>query len=150
MAIRAQTYQARRLRENATEAERILWRALRELKWPFRVRRQHPIGRYIADFAIPAHRLVIEIDGGQHALAADRDAQRTHELNERGYRVIRFWNNDVLDNLEGVIQRVVAETEAPPPHPGPLRPKAPRFASAEGAERENRIALLSVFSVSLW
>jgi len=69
------------------------------------------------DFAIPAHRLVIELDGGQHATATEADARRTRALNERGYRVIRFWNNDVTGNLEGVLQMIVAEIDNPPTSP---------------------------------
>ena len=61
---------------------------------PVKARRQHPIGRHITDFAIPACKLVIEIDGGQHARAVEADAERTRTLNAHGYRVIRFWNND--------------------------------------------------------
>jgi very-short-patch-repair endonuclease len=89
---------------------------------PYKVRRQHPIGTYVADFAIPARKLVIEIDGGQHAEAAEADAVRTKSLKERGYRVVRFWNNEVLGNLDGVLQTIVEEIEKSPPHPGPLRP----------------------------
>ena len=128
MVIRARTRRARRLRADSTDAERSLWRALRELKLPFNVRRQHPIGSYIADFAIPVRRLVIEVDGGQHAAAATvaADIQRTRVLEERGYRVLRVWNNDVLGNLDGVLQMIITHLDAPPPHPGPLRPRGRR------------------------
>ena len=113
MAVRPRTRRARDLRKNATEAERLLWRALRE-SFPVRVRRQHPIGRHIADFAIPAHKLVIEIDGGQHATAVESDTERTRALSAHGYRVVRFWNNDVLDNLAGVIATIAAEIDRSP------------------------------------
>ncbi|WP_200808474.1 endonuclease domain-containing protein [Tistlia consotensis] len=109
MAVRPKTCRARRLRRDSTDAERLLWRALRELRLPVNVRRQHPIGPYVADFAVPACRLVIELDGGQHASAVEADAERTAALNARGYRVIRFWNNEVLGNLEGVLTVIVAE-----------------------------------------
>jgi very-short-patch-repair endonuclease len=105
------------LRQNATEAERLLWRALRELRLPVNVRRQHPIGRFIVDFAIPAYKLVIEIDGGQYATAGRQDAERTQELNQCGYRVIRFWNNEVLDNLPGVLETISTEIDQSPTSP---------------------------------
>ncbi len=76
------------------------------MKLPVKVRRQHPIGRHIVDFAVPACKLVIEIDGGQHAEAVESDESRTTALNAQGYRVIRFWNNEVLGNIEGVLRTV--------------------------------------------
>ena len=117
MALRSRTTRARNLRQTATDAERVLWRGLRELHLPVNVRRQHPIGSYIADFAIPACKLVIEIDGSQHADNADEDARRSAALNACGYRVIRFWNTEVLGNTEGVIQAIVAEVGRPPTSP---------------------------------
>ncbi len=94
-----------------------MWRALREMDLPVKVRRQHPIGRHIADFAIPALKLVIEIDGGQHATAVGSDRARTRAMNAHGYRVIRFWNNDVMENFEGVIATIAAEIGNPPTSP---------------------------------
>ena len=88
-----------------------------------KVRRQHPIGRYIADFAVPARKLVIEIDGGQHAEAGDQDAARTRALHEHGYRVIRFWNSDVIGNLPGVLETIAAEIERSPTSPRPSPPR---------------------------
>jgi very-short-patch-repair endonuclease len=99
------------LRRDATEAERQLWRALREQLPGYRFRRQHPIGRYVTDFACPACKLVVEIDGGQHALPQSQDATRTAELSRRGYRVIRFWNNEVMSNLAGVIETIGRELD---------------------------------------
>ena len=93
------------------------------MRLPVKVRRQHPIGRYIADFAVPARKLVIEIDGGQHAEAVDRDAARTRALQAHGYRVIRFWNNDVTDNLPGVLETIAAEIERSPTSPRPSPPR---------------------------
>ena len=111
MTVRLRAQYARKLRKDMTEVEKILWRALREANLPHRVRRQHPIGRYIADFAIPSCKLAIELDGGQHAERSAADDQRTNVLNEYRHRVIRFWNNDVMENLEGVLLTIVAEVE---------------------------------------
>ena len=122
MTVRPRTARARNLRRDATDAERLLWRALRELNLPVRIRRQHPIGAYIADFAILAHRLVIEIDGGQHAGAARADARRTEVLGAHGYRVIRFWNNEVLGNIEGVVETILRESGESPTSPPPSPP----------------------------
>jgi very-short-patch-repair endonuclease len=96
---------ARALRRDATEAEKVLWRGLRALsgtKW----RRQVPVGPYFADFLCFGAKLIVEADGGQHADAAEYDARRTRFLEAQGYRVIRFWNNDVLANLNGVLEQI--------------------------------------------
>jgi very-short-patch-repair endonuclease len=117
IAMKAITYLARGLRRRSTEAERRLWRALRNSHLGFRVKRQYPIGKYVADFVIHSIRLVIELDGGQHALTAEADAHRTRALEAQGYRVIRFWNSDVMENLEGVVERIRREILAPFPSP---------------------------------
>jgi very-short-patch-repair endonuclease len=103
------------LRQNATEAEKRLWRALQELPTERRFRRQHPIGRRIVDFACPGCKLVIELDGGQHATQHTADQARTMELSRYGYRIVRFWNNDVIDNLTGVVQTILQELESTSP-----------------------------------
>jgi very-short-patch-repair endonuclease len=97
---------ARDLRRNATEAETRLWRALREAFPNARFRRQVPVGRYFADLLSVRTKLIVEVDGGQHAQAADYDATRTRFLETQGYRVLRFWNNDVLANTDGVIAHI--------------------------------------------
>jgi very-short-patch-repair endonuclease len=97
-----------------TEAERRLWIRLRDHQlngWSFR--RQHPIPPYFADFACVEGRLIVEVDGGQHA-ESKLDMVRGRYLVERGWRMIRFWNNDVLANTEGVLQQILA---ALGPHP---------------------------------
>jgi very-short-patch-repair endonuclease len=95
---------ARQLRKLATEAERRLWSRLRRKQIEgFRFRRQQPIGPYIVDFFCPEAALVLEVDGGQHALIEASDEARTQWLQTRGYRVLRFWNNEVLANTEGVL-----------------------------------------------
>ena len=124
--VRARTTTARKLRREGTEAERRLWRALREKELPWKFRLQHPIGQHIADFACPERKLVIELDGGQHAEQEEAGAARSAEIATCGYRVIRFWNNEVMENLDGVLQRLHQALACPPPHPGPLRPEGRR------------------------
>lgn len=98
---------ARQLRRDMTPAERKLWQALRGCQLQgYRFRRQHPFGPYIADFACLEAGLVIEVDGGQHLDSHD-DLQRDRFMQAKGFKVLRFWNNDVLANLEGVC-RVIA------------------------------------------
>ena len=98
---------ARALRKNQTEAEKRLWRRLRDKQVEgFRFRRQVPIGPYIVDFVCPSEKLLIEVDGGQHAENEEYDAARTALLENAGYRVLRFWNNEIFENLDGVLERV--------------------------------------------
>ena len=112
MPLKPRTHIARRLRRDATEVEKRLWQALRETFPQHRFRRQHPLGPYVVDFACPGHKLVIELDGGQHIVQAEADATRTCQLAQRGYRVIRFWNGDVIENLSGVLERILQELDA--------------------------------------
>ncbi|MBN8819880.1 MAG: DUF559 domain-containing protein [Sphingomonas sp.] len=118
---RKNTRLARDLRNNATDAERKLWQALSARKvGGTRFNRQVCIGPYICDFVARAPRLIIEVDGGQHADHA-RDAERTQFLLGQGYQVVRFWNHDVLDNIDGVvadIERVLSALPQPLPHAG--------------------------------
>jgi 2-isopropylmalate synthase len=98
---------ARTLRRNATDAERKIWRLLRDRRLSsIKFRRQVPIGPFVADFAAIEHRLVVELDGGQHADNAS-DVKRDAFLAAQGWRVLRFWNNDVMRNTEGVLQMIV-------------------------------------------
>ncbi len=112
---------AQRLRTTPTDAEIRLWSYLRRKQLDgFRFRRQQPIGPYIVDFFCPAAKLIIEVDGGQHAVREKADASRTRWLEERGYRVVRFWNNEVLANTDGVIWAILEAWRAyPPPYPPP-------------------------------
>lgn len=116
--------EARHLRREQTEAERILWARLRNrqlLGWKFR--RQYPIGNYIVDFYCPELGLVIELDGGQHASRTDEDKKRTELLTGQGYQVLRFWNNEVLRDTNGVLEVILeALKETPSPPPSPLYP----------------------------
>ncbi len=106
---------ARVLRKGLTDAERVLWTRLRRRRLGgFRFRRQHPVGPYIVDFACPQLRLAIEVDGSQHDADRAKDERRTEELLKSGYRVLRFWNSEVLDEVDGVsgaILRTAARLE---------------------------------------
>lgn len=97
---------ARALRKDATEAEKRMWQALRDTFPAFKWRRQVPIGPYFADFFSFAAKLVIEVDGGQHAEATSYDARRTEFFQAQGLTVLRFWNNDVLANTNGVMTQI--------------------------------------------
>jgi very-short-patch-repair endonuclease len=100
---------ARRLRREETDAERKLWTRLRSRKLRgAKFRRQVPIGSFIADFAVIERKLVVELDGGQHLEQAARDTARTAYLAQRGFRVIRFWDHEVLLDLDAVIARIEA------------------------------------------
>jgi very-short-patch-repair endonuclease len=100
---------ARTLRRNMTEAERQIWQILRsEQMQGHKFRRQVPIGRYIADFVCHEARLVIEIDGGQHDPSSGREVERSAFLQDEGYCVLRFWNNEALSNIEGVYATIAA------------------------------------------
>lgn len=103
---------ARVLRRDSTDAERAMWRLSRSRHLAgHKFRRQLPIGPYIADFACFARRLVVELDGGRHGIAIARDAARTRAIERHGFRVVRFWNNDVLANPEGVLMMIVEALE---------------------------------------
>jgi very-short-patch-repair endonuclease len=97
---------ARQLRKNLTDAERLLWAKLRRRQLEnCKFRRQHPIGNFIVDFVCLDKKLVIEVDGGQH-LDNPYDDRRTHWLEEQGYKVLRFWNHDVLAKTDAVLQAI--------------------------------------------
>ena len=109
---------AKTLRRLPTVAERRLWEALRSHQLDgAKFRRQAPVGPYIVDFICPSAHLVVEIDGGQHASTTNYDAKRERYLEEQGFRVIRFWNNEVLENLDGVLARLQATLAKQHPSP---------------------------------
>jgi len=146
---------ARRMRLNQTSAEERLWRRLRD--FPVQgthFRRQVPIGPYIADFACMAAHLIIEVDGSQHGVGENvaRDAERTRWLESAGYRVIRFWNNDITNNMDGVLESTYAAVHgstiaepatfkhkrwwrpSPSGHPTPARKRADPPLAGEGED----------------
>jgi very-short-patch-repair endonuclease len=101
---------ARTLRSNLTEAEIRVWQILRSHQMKgYKFRRQVPIGRYIADFVCHEARLIVEVDGGQHDRSSPREAERSRFLQNEGFRVLRFWNNEILANLDGVHETIAAE-----------------------------------------
>ena len=116
--IRPVNPHAKRLRQDMTDAERAIWGAVRgrQLKG-FKFKRQWTLGPYVADFCCWGRRLIVEIDGSQHNEEVDR--RRTADLEKMGYQVIRFWNNDVLTNLDGVLEAIVQALTSDP-HPYPL------------------------------
>ena len=120
MAKHNLTERARELRRQSTDAERMLWsklrnRGLRGVKF----RRQAPIGAYIVDFVSMERKLIIELDGGHHADQRESDDTRTRRLESRGFRVVRFWNSDVLRQPDSVLEALLLHLEAPDIAPSP-------------------------------
>lgn len=124
---------AKSLRREMTDAERKLWMALRGHRFQgLSFRRQAPIGPFIADFVCHRRRLIIEIDGGQHATRPAHDLRRDTWLASKGYRVLRFWNSDVLRNIEGVLETIVNAIagDIPPSLTLPLKGGGDRWTQA--------------------
>lgn len=104
---------AYKLRHNLTEAEARLWRVLRTHRLNnVHYRRQHAIGNYIVDFCAPQQKLIIELDGSQHLDQQEYDAERSAFLESKGYKVLRFWNSDVMNNIEGVLIAILEALES--------------------------------------
>jgi very-short-patch-repair endonuclease len=124
MTERLITY-AKDLRSRSTDVERILWCHIRAKRLDgLKFRRQHPIGKYIVDFVCLERKIVIELDGGQHAKPGTEayDRERDNRLEKEGYRVLRFWDNDVLLNTKGILEVIREQcAEHPPLHPLPSR-----------------------------
>ena len=119
---------AKLLRREMTDAERVLWREVRAHRFSgFKFKRQEPLGAYVVDFICYEARLIIELDGGQHASQQEADAERTRWLESSGFRVIRFWNNDVLSNITGVMQEIERQMTSFPLSPALSREGRGRF-----------------------
>jgi len=114
---------AKTLRKNLTDAERWLWQHLRNRElsgWKFR--RQHPIGPFVVDFVCIEKRVVIELDGSQHAESLESDSRRTEYLGRKGYRILRFWDNAVLREGESVLGSILSSLQENSPSPPPSPP----------------------------
>jgi len=122
------TEAAKALRQKSTDAERLLWQRLKARQLDgLKFRRQEQIGRFIADFVCYEKGIIVEADGGQHAVERIKDEERTLWLNAQGFRVVRFWNHEILTNTEGVMESIRQHCLAAPlpgtvmpPLPGPL------------------------------
>ncbi|WP_398470304.1 endonuclease domain-containing protein [Tardiphaga sp.] len=128
---------AKSLRTNATETEKTLWRLLRSRRLTnLKFRRQVPIGPWVVDFVSFERRLIVEADGSQHA-ESERDEKRDRDLTERGFRVLRFWNNDILQRSEQVLEAIydAAQTN-PSPVCAPRRAHPPSPTRGEGSKSE--------------
>ncbi len=113
---------ARRLRRDQTDTERRPWTRLRARQLcGAKFRRQHPIGPYIADFCCVERGLVVELDGGQHAFNVEADSKRSEFLGDYGYQVLRFWDNEVMEDIEAVVQHIADVLNDPHPYPLPDR-----------------------------
>ena len=127
---------ARSLRETPTDAESLLWYHLRDRRLAnYKFRRQRPMGPYFADFACLEAKLIVELDGGQHVEAVVYDESRTRFMQDQGYRVLRFWNNEVLTQTDAVRERILQALQEGSPHPNPL-PQA-----GEGARQKAVVPL---------
>ncbi len=119
------TEEARALRNNATLHEAMLWRRLKGSQLEgLKFTRQLPIAGFKADFACRSNRLVVELDGSQHADAVEYDAIRTGDIELAGYRVIRFWNNDLTNNMDGVLETILTAARDLEREPTPQPPPA--------------------------
>lgn len=104
---------ARKLRRTQTPTEGILWQHLRANRLGYKFYRQHPIGRYVADFCCPALKLVVEVDGGHHDEPEQRgqDRERDAGMENLGFTILRVWSNEVRDNIDGVVQKILEVLE---------------------------------------
>ena len=107
---------SKKLRNNSTKEEIILWQSLKQKQLGVKFRRQQPIGKYIADFVCFEKKIIIELDGGQHNESSniEKDKMRDLFFNQNGFKVVRFWNNEIHQNLDGVIEKIQTEIKCPP------------------------------------
>ena len=112
---------SKKLRNNSTKEEIILWQSLKQKQLGVKFRRQQPIGKYIADFVCFEKKIIIELDGGQHNESSniEKDKMRDLFFNQNGFKVVRFWNNEIHQNLDGVIEKIQTEIKCPPLEGGP-------------------------------
>ena len=136
---------ARRLRSTPTDAELKLWQRIRKKQlYGHRFRRQVPLGAYVVDFACIERALIIEVDGGQHSWRQESDDKCTAWLEARGWRIVRFWNNEVLQNIEGVLEKLALELGAdaapspPPPPAGEDRGRGSQGSQRTSISQEQR------------
>jgi len=107
---------ARKLRRDQTDAEKKIWYFLRDRRLGgHKFKRQYPIGHYIVDFCCFEKYIIVELDGGQHALQVNKDIQRTKYLKNKGYRVLRFWDNEALKETEAVLEVILSKLDSPHP-----------------------------------
>jgi len=107
---------ARKLRKNSTKTEEYLWRYLKNRYIEgFKFRRQEPIGQYVVDFVNFKNKIIVELDGGQHIIMKAKDHERDRWLKKQGFKVLRFWDNEVLRNIEGVLETIRRELLSPHP-----------------------------------
>ena len=131
---------ARELRKNMTDTERLLWSKLRGKQFGgFKFRKQAPIGKFIVDFVCFDRKVVVELDGGQHAVSVEEDQKRSEWLKSQGFRVLRFWNHEVIEDSDMVMEAIWLALQMPPtlalPHEGggnSRRRACPRKAGSRG------------------
>jgi very-short-patch-repair endonuclease len=122
---------ARRLRRDHTDAEQELWKRIRDRLLGVKFRRQYSIGPYVVDFCCLEQLLMVELDGGQHAQQISKDEERTAYLANGGFRVLRFWNDQVLRDIDLVIEEIVRNLKVPHPHP------LPSIGWGEGSDKKS-------------
>jgi len=133
------TCRAKELRKNSTDAERLLWKHLKAKQLlGLKFRRQEQIGQYIADFVCYEAAVIVEADGGQHLERASSDEKRSHWLSAQGFKVVRFWNNDVLTNIAGVLEVIQAACldRLPSPQPSPIKGEGVHKAGATSHKQQ--------------
>ena len=136
---------AKQLRSNQTDAEQKLWYHMRAHRFMgLKFKRQKPVGRYIVDFICEEHKLIVELDGGQHADQTSYDAKRDDWLRSEGYAVLRVWNNEVMQEMEAVLERIrLALSPDPSPASGRGEQDNPLSPPAKSGEQDNPLAPLA-------